>query len=186
MSFTKVQTGVKVASSTTNPRSIALGSDPQLGSVVCLGIWNAQSANTITSVVDANGNNYTITDTSPVGAGGAGRIWLAYLIAPANADKTVTVTFGTSGESNALWLDEFAPPAGMYASWDYDSSGSGNSTNINSPTLTVRERGELLYSLGAGIGVELGGDVAGELEMLLLVFADRHVACLVEQHVGRL
>ena len=37
---------------------------------------------------------------------------------------------------------------------------------------------------GAKVGVELLRDVAGELEMLLLVLADRHVRCPVEQDVG--
>ena len=34
--------------------------------------------------------------------------------------------------------------------------------------------------------VELDGDVAGQLEVLLLVLADRHVGGLVDQDVGRL
>jgi hypothetical protein len=40
--------------------------------------------------------------------------------------------------------------------------------------------------LGAEVVVELLRDVAGELEVLLLVLAHRHVRRLVQQHVGRL
>ena len=40
--------------------------------------------------------------------------------------------------------------------------------------------------VGAEVVVELRGDVAGQLEMLLLVLAHRHVGRLVEQDVGGL
>ena len=40
--------------------------------------------------------------------------------------------------------------------------------------------------LALEIGVELDRDVAGQLQMLLLVLADRNMRCLIEQHVRRL
>src|SRR5271157_6511765 len=105
-SFTHVQ-GIGVNQGTqVHSFSLALGAAPTPGNMVCVGLCIEQQRSTDLTVVDGNGNDYTVTPNSPsayVGApfvptGGsntqAGQIWLAYLLsAPNNAHKTLTFTW---------------------------------------------------------------------------------------------
>ena len=56
-------------------------------------------------------------------------------------------------------------------------SGSGSGKNASPKPLPRMESAEIV--------VELLGDVAGKLEVLLLVLADRHMRCAIDEDVGR-
>lgn len=145
--FSKVQTGVEHTAVATNVNAVSLGSNPTEGNLICVGVIFAGSnvPTSISSIVDANGNVYTLSASSPkVSDGGSQQLWLAYLIAPANAHKTVTVTFAANFSSCALWIDEFAGSPTIL--FDSDASGTGTGTTINTPTVPVTSE-DLLYAV---------------------------------------
>ena len=149
--FTHV-TGQSAGGSATSGKTVAvtLANNPTAGNVVALAILyysGGASGTTISSIKDANNNSYTVTANSPsVYDSGAGQIFLAYrLPAPANASKTITVTFVGTIVTAAVWADEFAASGGT-ATFDSDIRGTGTGTGINTPTISVSGASELLYS----------------------------------------
>jgi hypothetical protein len=80
----------------------------------------------------------------------AGLIAQAYLLsAPANASKTVTVTFNKTIAAAALWIDDFNPNGGIVAVNSATTFASGSGTAINLPSIAVTSSGDLLASVAS-------------------------------------
>ena len=128
----------------------ALPANPTAGSVVCVAAfwYDGVNASTTATAKDANNNNYTLSPNSPSSVNGTttGASYVFYLLnAPANADKTVTITWGLISVAAEIWVVEFSVSGGT-AAFDADNTGNGASgTAINSPTITVNGSGELLF-----------------------------------------
>ena len=141
MAFSYTQAFVKTevgASQTTAAK--ALTSNPTAGNVVvAILLWFSGGTTPGASFQDGNGNAFTLATSSPSNARAttAGTVDLAFLIAPANAEKTITATFNSTGGGGiaTLWVGEFGVSGGT-ASRDTDASGTGSSgTALNTPTL---------------------------------------------------
>lgn len=154
--FTAAQHAISGSVGASGPVSFSFTNNPATGSVVCVGIaWfdGVHTSPGTVTVVDGNSNSYTLTTHSPSNtlATTAGTITLAYLIAPANAHKTITVTIPVlqPGGSFSVSADEFTVSGGT-AAFDSDIAGTGGpGTTLNTPTVTVSGSGELVYSMGA-------------------------------------
>ncbi len=147
--FSKAQTGVAASSSGTTV-SVSLASNPQPGHVVCvgLGFYDGGASATTVSVSDGNGNSYTIEGhgSGSTNVAAVGQAFLAYLAnTPANADKTITATFGRSSVVVAIWVDDFAPSSGV-PTYDNGAFASGTGA-ITTPIIPVSGPNELLYAL---------------------------------------
>jgi len=137
--------------------NIVLPSNPTPGNLVCTGIAFPfiSSPTSLVSVVDGNGNTYTITPNSPSGnQTPAGKVYLIYLLnAPSNANKTLTVTVSTTGLAIAGWADEFEPVGGIalfHADAKANTATAG--TTINTPSIASIGVQSLLYSCAAAGG----------------------------------
>src|SRR6266404_4114787 len=115
-------------------RIATFANNPAPGNVVAVGVEFFLAAGTTTfTVKDGNNNVYTVTPNSPSAlnnqdSGQSGQARL--LIAPANADKNITVTFGTdlgAGGGGYIWAEEFSYVG--IASFDSDASAHGSSAN---------------------------------------------------------
>lgn len=154
MGFSHV-TGQSADATTTSGTTVTavFANNPTQGNTVCVGImWYGGGATgtSIVSVKDGNNNDYTVTPSSPsLYVATAGQIFLAYLLsAPANADKTVTVTFNDTIAAAICWIDEFSSTGGT-PTFDSDDKGTGIGTAINTPTVPVNGSNELLYGAAA-------------------------------------
>jgi hypothetical protein len=157
MPFANVQGqyGTYVTSGTTC--SVTLSAAPTLGNLVLVTVYFYSGSTSPTCTIqDSNGNNYTLSPTSPYqppGAGGAyGLIWFGYILsAPSNASATITATFSLTvpGTGIALMRAEEFFFGNCTALFDTDIGGTGSgSTTINSPSITPSHSGELLYAFG--------------------------------------
>jgi len=158
MAFVHIQGGI----SGTGSAILTLTNNPGQGNLVCFGYLFDTTAGVITSIVDSNGNPYSIvttTDSEVVG--------LAFLLnAPANASKTIFLNFTGSPSFYEVWGDEFS--CGTSTVFDNVVAASGNAVAgiINTPVITPKlSGGELLYSLcspnvvltAPGLGVVYNG-----------------------------
>lgn len=144
MAFTAAQiptTAGQVGSATTVSKAFA--NNPTPGNLVVaiflfLDFLNS-SAGTV-AIKDGNNNSFTITPNSPSSARSTvdGLVYFAYLIAPANAEKTITCTYtNTSVYGASLWVQEYGVSGGT-PSFSSDVAGTGSSgTAINTPTVTA-------------------------------------------------
>lgn len=124
---------------------------PAPGNAVLCGVefFAGSSPATITAAQDENGNNYTVTPNSPSPLSSAlsGQTFMLYLLkAPANAGKSITVTFSIPSTTNgpALWVDEFSYQG--LAAFDADYTGTGTGTALNTPASVGNFADELLHS----------------------------------------
>lgn len=128
---------------------VVLPNNPTAGNVVVVsGLYqDALGPFSITSILDSNGNAYTVptngTESSQMGVYGA--VYEAYLlVAPANATKTITVTFGASGAFVSAFAAEFTVGSGPAVFNSAPAAATGTGTTINSPTVTQNGNGDLL------------------------------------------
>lgn len=135
------------ASSTTV--QVVLPNNPTAGNVVCLGIGfvGAGGTTTISSAKDTNNNNYQVTPHSPSSfQSGCGQSFCAYLLsAPANADKTITVTFAASASFSTCYAAEYTQSLGT-AVFDNDAANNGTGTAVNTPVVPVAGSDDLLFA----------------------------------------
>lgn len=141
--------------------TLVLTANPTQGNLVALGFAFLDAANnqvpTIQSIKDANNNSYTLSPKSPTTYNNSyGMMWLAFLlVAPANASKTITVTFasavGAGGSiTYVLFADEFSISGGAMFVADGKSSGfTAGSTGILLPVIVISSSGTLMYSVAA-------------------------------------
>lgn len=152
----KQQRGVMGSATSGTTLSCTFAGNPQLGSLICVAIYwvktGSVAGTTIVSVLDENSNVYTVTPSSPsTWSSGAGQCFMAYLrSAPANAGKTITVTFADTQTNGAIWADEFSNGAAVF---DSDGTGVGTGTTINTPTASVNSGDDLLYCIGGSAGL---------------------------------
>jgi hypothetical protein len=149
--FAHVQGTVSGVVSSGTTMSVTLSAAPTLGDMVCVGmVFQGATLPTTCTVVDANGNVYTVTPNSPSSAqfSSAGAVFLAYLLeAPINASATITATFNQTIAAGTIRAEEFSLSSGYSATLDTDIVGSGTTgTAINSPSITPASATELLYS----------------------------------------
>jgi hypothetical protein len=81
--------------------TVTLGENPTPGNLVCIGVITAGGTIANLSIQDANGNDYS--NSSPVTTDNF-QVWVASLIAPANADKIITANW--TGPANVDFLAE--------------------------------------------------------------------------------
>ena len=138
------------ASSATD--TVVLPLNPTAGNTVLVGFIanNGGTTPVLVSVKDANNNSYTVAPHSPsTYDSGAGNAYCAYLLsAPANADKTITVTMDAVNVVIATWVAEFHLASGS-ASFDNDAIGSGTGTAVGAPTIPVAQSDDLLFGVVA-------------------------------------
>jgi hypothetical protein len=149
-----VQGAVGTNAGSVTTFTVVLPVNPTQGNLVCVGA-TFQSASNISglTVKDGNNNSYTVTPGSPsANIAGTGYTYLAYLLsAPANADKTLTLSWTTASTGPRAWADEFSL-GGRTASFDKDAAAtapSGTGTTINTPSITPTGSGELLFACAA-------------------------------------
>jgi hypothetical protein len=139
------------SSQTVSVLVLTLPNNPTPGNLVCLGFgWynGVLASSTIVSILDANGNAYTLSANSPSSTNGttAGAVYLAYLLsAPVGASKTVTVSWTTPSTSTSGFIDEFHSSVGG-VTFDAALTGSGSVTPIATPSIPVSGSGELVYA----------------------------------------
>lgn len=141
-----------VALGSANSGNVVLPNNPTTGNFVVVGVVLGSETASAT-VQDSAGNSYTATSSSPASANGL-RAYIFYLVnAPANANKTITVTIGSGPTSTDVWAVEFS---GLVTSSPVDVQGTKTSattgTNINLPSITPTADGELLIGVGAALG----------------------------------
>lgn len=155
--FTLKQNGVSFGKSGDySSVSVALASNPTAGSVVAVRYLFYDGGTTppsITSIKDGNDNAYAVEahNSGSTNMDMAGFIGQGYVVAPSNAEKTITVTFSKTCGSDgvlAIWIDEFAPPAATTASYDDGEVGNGTEA-INTPTIPVSGTEELVVSVAS-------------------------------------
>jgi X-X-X-Leu-X-X-Gly heptad repeat protein len=188
--FTLAQPGVSAVdatggSSNTNQLTCVLASNPSPGDLVVVmpGLANSLPQSNI-SVRDANGNNYTV-DPHKAQIGVQEQAFGAYLLsAPANASKTITVTYAANIEYAAVWCADFTVTGGT-AQLD---SGAAQYTSGPNPLLTipVHSSNELVISMTTAAGntgsagspwTEFGGQNLGwDAEYALNVSADTAIS----------
>ncbi len=154
---------------TVNPgKSVAvvLTTNPIQGNLVCVGIgFNLTSGPTGTvTIQDSNGNVYTATPQSPSPTQTNNTTYLFYLIAPANASKTITASWPTTSVPSAIHADEFHSDVGGI-SFDTDAEGTGSVAGgtINTPSITPDGAGELLYASAASDNSQTAPTAGGTL-----------------------
>lgn len=119
--------------SATSPQSVVLTNNPTAGSLVV--VLLAQGSSTWPSGVvikDANNNTYTATTKTPFtgNSQGCGIFYLKN--APANALKTITLTWTSGVAASDMWALEFSG-ADTTAPFENDAT----STNISASTYTL-------------------------------------------------
>lgn len=156
MAFTKRQTGVTANStgSSLTLASAALASTPTVGDLICVAVlfYDTTTTPPTFTVKDENNNAFTIESHALDGTSmdNAGWVGLAYLIAPSNIGKTMTVTFNKAYNGAAvIWVDDFNPN-GQTATYDSGAAANGSGT-INTPTIPVAGSHELVYAAASNI-----------------------------------
>ena len=142
--------------------SCTLASAPAAGSAVA--VFAVSHGQTALTVKDGNSNVYTLTPNSPssVYDATAGSAWLAYYIAGASANPTVTASWG-NGACTACSITVMSfPVVGGSATFDTDAIGSGTGS-ISQPAVAPTGSSELLIGACAdsgGCGAVTGSWVA--------------------------
>jgi hypothetical protein len=131
-------------------QTMAFASNPTTGHLVVvlvtLETGGGGGGIALNSVVDGNSNSYTVTSAF---IGTFGKCYGAYLVsAPANANKTLTLTF--SGSVTINLVDMFAVDVAYTgagnAVFDQFQGASPTGSAVTSPTLTSTVVNEFLYS----------------------------------------
>ncbi len=136
-----------------------LTNNPVSGDIVPIGfVWSNGTSSGPASVTisDGNSNSYTVSAHSPstTQAATRGAVYLFYVLsAPANASKTITATFSTTGSGSihfaTMCVDDFTV-TGATPTLNLDSTGTGTTgTTINTPTVTANS-GNLAYAMANG------------------------------------
>lgn len=151
--FTERQSAINFTGNAST-LSASLTNNPVAGNVVCVAVTSSNGGAVLGVVVKdgaSTPNTYTNTTHSPsTFLSGAGQIWLAYFIANATANKTITVTCTNGGgTSYGFIVEEFTVAGGGTAAYDKDATAelaSGGTTAVNTPSITPAGTGELLYA----------------------------------------
>lgn len=131
--------------------SVVLNAAPTPGDLICIVVngFNGGTLPALSKVQDGNGNFYNVTPNSPsnVKQSTAGAVWLAWLVAPANASATITATWASAISDQEIYAYEFLPVGGT-VSFDKDVAGNGAAVTLaNTPSITpTNGAGELLFS----------------------------------------
>lgn len=138
-------------SGTTLEVSLHASAHPALGDCVCVAVQFSNGSGgggaSIVSVEDDNGNAYTVTPASPTNYTAFGQLFLAYLLsAPANAHRTITVTFSGAITSARVWADQFTPEVPLAFGDEAEIAQTTIGNPITSPTVPVPAPNALLYA----------------------------------------
>lgn len=139
--------------------AVTLAGTPTPGNLIVVAIAVAEfsaAQDTITSLLDENGNPLTYTPNSPNPATvwpDVGQMWLAYYIVPATPSKTFTATVSmTASCVSAIWADEFSF-SGAAPTLHLDANATGmtspSSIIVTAPPSITVNAGELLYAICA-------------------------------------
>jgi hypothetical protein len=122
--------------------TVTLTNNPTLGNFVVICGTNSTAGSTMTAK-DSNNVTYTATSKTRF-TGTVGAVGIFYLpSAPSNATKTITITYGSSGDVNA-WAAEFTRVA-TSSPFENDASANSaaNNTAITTPSYTSVADGNL-------------------------------------------
>lgn len=151
--WTHVGTATPSTETSGTSCAVTISPAPVAGNTIWVGIISGNdgsAAPAISSVKDGNGNSFTLTPNSPSGTYGSqtGSASLAYMLsAPSNISPTITVTFASAIKDGTCLADSFQVASGYTPIFDTDAAGSGNSTTINTPSVTPATSNELFYSV---------------------------------------
>lgn len=167
MGFTQSQHG-GVTEAAVATQTASFTNPPALGDLVVVCVYSGtSSAITVSLVQDGNSNTFSKTPNSPsTFLSSAGQVSCYYLIAPANASKTINVT-QTGGPNQMGFIMEDFTVAGGTAQFDKDATAEpgASGTPCNTPTITPTHAGSLLYAFccptgsvtAPAAGASLGG-----------------------------
>lgn len=150
MAIALVTGQVAVAEANAAAATAVLPNNPTAGNFVGILFGSAAASATITSIKDSAStpNNYTATSKSPSGGtvGGNHTIGIAYLKnVPSGATKSITVTLSGVASLMDVWAAEFSG-VDPTSPFENDATGSSSTagTNINLPSYTTLNAGDLL------------------------------------------
>jgi hypothetical protein len=153
MGFAHAQANIFTTGGGVSSISVSFTNNPAPGDVVCVEVETfLASGITLTSVKDGNNNSFIISPNSPTSQATVGSLWLAYLIAPSNANKTITASFSTPTVGGcAITADDFSVSGGSGAfDKDGQSSSATGATPYITPSLTPAGSSELFYACADG------------------------------------
>jgi hypothetical protein len=125
--------------------TITLTNNPATNNLVVVSVGFGVSTITAISVKDSNSNVFTATTSTPFALGGGDRIGVYYLIAPANATKTLTVAWTTTSDGGGC-AAEFTGTA-ISTVFERDNTATGV-TPLTTPSITTTNSGDLIYEAG--------------------------------------
>jgi hypothetical protein len=148
---------------TSSPFTLTLAGNPAQGDLVVVAFATVGCTNggpSPVTIKDAGGNSFTVISTPATlsqavssgicsGSTAYGNLWLGYLLsAPANASRTISVSWASGQTLGDVWADEFNPSGGSvtFDSSSGVSSGTASGTAISAPSITPSLPNELLYS----------------------------------------
>lgn len=151
--FMRTQPGVRcsLAAVSSTTISCSLGNNPTAGDLVTMGgeFYDAtMTAPTVVSVLDGNSNPYTVEphNSGNTNVDSAGYVFQGYTAsAPANANKTVTITYSKPLQYGSMYLMDFTPPTGLTTLDNGAYAGASNGP-ITTPTISVATSHDLLVN----------------------------------------
>lgn len=132
--------------------TLTLPNNPTTNNLVVVSIEFPSSPGTI-SVQDSNNNTYTAATSTPFAAS-SGVYGTYYLVAPANATKSITLAGTTAtGGFIVAWIAEFS---GTATTTPLETVGTANfagpGTAVNLPSVTTTNNGDLLIGYAKVMG----------------------------------
>src|SRR5258708_4077790 len=112
MPITRVSGKHQSTTVTATSLSFAFTNNPTTGNLVALCVECTSAPSLTFTVQDANSNSYVATTHSPGTDGTFTTLGIYYLQnAPANASKTVNITWGGTSQTVNAWMQEYAAAA---------------------------------------------------------------------------
>lgn len=152
MSFITVQNNLGADGTATTSNTVALtGSAITPGNLVVGAVqWGNNPVQTILSIQDDKGNNYTVADTTSDGPAGQAEATFYLSNVPAGGPSTITVTFSAATNFRRILWDEFS---GVATASPVDghvinlNAGSTSTDAITSTNITTTANGDLIWSV---------------------------------------
>lgn len=142
------QTVSALSGFSTSPTTVTLPNNPTQNNLVVVFV---SIGGTGVTVIDGNSNSYTATASTPF-AGSSKNLGIWYLVAPANASKSITVSVSSPSNFTEVFAGEFSggATASVFESDATVAFGSPFSTNISTPSITTTNNGDLIIGCAGG------------------------------------
>jgi hypothetical protein len=133
----------KAAGTAVSSVNVVLPNNPATGNLVVVTCATSNTSGTF-SCADSNSNTYSLTPKTPFYANSQA-CCIFYLIAPANATKTITVTFPAAAGGDVFAAEFSGGALSSILEGDNSASQSSGVTGpVTSPTMTTVNNGDLL------------------------------------------